>query len=138
VADPYLTPEQVRAKIRRQVPSDVTNDEIAELVTEFEEIAEQYRGVAFTDRTEGDEDPPWPGVVFETPPQVAKKACVEYVWLSVQAARSGTSRDVIAQTVEGNFTRYGTPSWPDGRPTGWNEVDRLLNSLPDYRVPGVA
>ena len=40
---------------------------------------------------------------------------------------------VIGQSFEGTYTRFSTPDWNAGRPTGYLEVDRLLNSLPDYR-----
>jgi hypothetical protein len=71
-------------------------------------------------------------------PAVAVRACAEYVRAVALAERSGTSRDVIAQSFDGGFTRYSTPDWSRGRPTGFLEVDRLLDTLPDYRVPGVA
>lgn len=71
-------------------------------------------------------------------PAVAARACAEYVRAVALAERSGTSRDVIAQSFDGGMTRYSTPDWSRGRPTGFLEVDRLLDSLPDYRVPGVA
>jgi hypothetical protein len=70
-------------------------------------------------------------------PAVAARACAEYVRAVALAERSGTSRDVIAQSFDGGFTRYSTPDWNRGRPTGFLEVDRLLDTLPDYRVPGV-
>jgi hypothetical protein len=71
-------------------------------------------------------------------PAAAKRACGEYVRAVALAERSGTSRDVIAQSFDGGMTRYSTPNWAQGRPTGFLEVDRLLESVPDYRVPGVA
>ncbi len=71
-------------------------------------------------------------------PAVAVRACAEYVRSVALAERSGTSRDVIAQSFDGGFTRYSTPDFSRGRPTGFLEVDRLLDTLPDYRVPGVA
>lgn len=71
-------------------------------------------------------------------PAAARRACMEYVRAVALSERSGTSRDVIAQSFDGGLTRYSTPNWSAGRPTGFLEVDRLLESLPDYRVPGVA
>lgn len=71
-------------------------------------------------------------------PAAAARACAEYVRAVALAERSGTSRDVIAQSFDGGMTRYSTPDWSRGRPTGFLEVDRLLDGLPDYRVPGVA
>jgi hypothetical protein len=52
VASPYLTPDQIRARVA--VLTDVDrypDDEIAEVVAEFEGLVEDYRGVAFTTRT---------------------------------------------------------------------------------------
>lgn len=67
------------------------------------------------------------------PPGVLVRATAEYVWCELSAARSGGSRDVIVQSYEGGVTRYSSPSWEQGRFTGWLEVDRLINSLRDHR-----
>ncbi len=56
-----------------------------------------------------------------------------YVRSCALADKSVVPRDVIAQTFEGGLTRFSTPDWDAGRPTGWLEVDRLLNALPDRR-----
>lgn len=64
-------------------------------------------------------------------------ACAEYVERVAKASRSGTSRDVIAQRFEDTYTRYSTPDWSAGRPTGYLEVDRLLNTLPNERIPAI-
>lgn len=136
-AAPYLTPAELRERSTHLAGQAGEDDALLErIVAEFEAIAEGYRGVAFTDRGQGEDD--YPGLVYETPPETILRACAEYVTHVVTSQRSGTSRDVIAQSIEGTWTRYGTPDWSAGRPTGWNEVDRLLNSLPDYRCPGVA
>lgn len=71
-------------------------------------------------------------------PETLRRACVEYVRSVVLPEQSGLTRDVIATSSDGFVTRYSTPSWGDGRPTGWIEVDRLLNQLPDYRTPAIA
>lgn len=73
----------------------------------------------------------------ETPKRIIR-ACVEYVSSVLRADSSGQSRDVIAQGFDGGFTRYSTPDKDAGRPTGWLEVDRLLDSMPDYDLPDVA
>ena len=73
-----------------------------------------------------------------TPPEALLRACAEYCRAVAFADRSGQSRDVIAQSFDGSFTRYSTPDWNRGRPTGFLEVDRLLNSLDNYRTPGIA
>jgi hypothetical protein len=73
-----------------------------------------------------------------TAPEVLLRACAEYCRSVAFADRSGQSRDVIAQSFDGSMTRYSTPDWNRGRPTGFLEVDRLLNSLDDYKAPGIA
>lgn len=134
MADPYLTPVEVRG--RRPDKLDlVSDDEIARLVAAFEELAEAYRGVAFIDR--GQDQAGYPGVPYPSPPETILDACAEYVVSVATSRSSGTTRDIIAQTFEGGMTRYSTPDWGAGRPTGYLEVDRLLNSLPDYRLPGI-
>lgn len=75
---------------------------------------------------------------YATTPATITAACREYV-RSVALQRSlNKTREVISTTVDGMFVRYSTPDWDAGRPTGFMEVDRLLNSAPDHRVPGVA
>ena len=64
---------------------------------------------------------------------VAKNACYEYVNRVLRSQDTGTSRDVISQGFDGGQTRYSTPDFDKGRPTGFLEVDRLLNTLPDLR-----
>lgn len=74
---------------------------------------------------------------YDAPPAAAREACREYVRSAIVRSRSG-QRDVIAQTAEGMTLRYSTPDWSAGRFTGFVEVDRLIGSLPDERVPGMA
>lgn len=134
MAAPYLSPDELRARSQRLASEP---DEVLErVVAEFEFVAEGYRGCQFTDRDQVAGD--YPGLIYTTPPEVILRACAEYVLCVVTSQASGTSRDVIAQSMDGSWTRYSTPDWAAGRPTGWTEVDRLLNSMPDYRVPGVA
>ncbi len=130
MADPYLTPAQARDRRPDQL-DQIADDDIARHVTAFEEIAEAYRGVAFTYR---DQDQP----TYMEPPETILDACAEYVAAVSRSRSAGSTRDVIAQTFDGGLTRYSTPDWGAGRPTGYLEVDRLLNSLPDYRLPGIA
>lgn len=73
----------------------------------------------------------------QSPPPAVREACREYVRSAVVRSRSG-QRDVIAQTAEGMTLRYSTPDWSADRWTGFVEVDRLIGSLPDERVPGMA
>lgn len=129
-----LTAAEIHERIDRM--SDVADTELARIVTEFTEIAQTYRGCLFEDL--GQDPEVFPGVPYSAPPEVLKRACAEYVAAVVTSSRSGTSREVIAQTIDGSWTRYSTPDWSAGRPTGWTEPDRLLNSLPDYRIPGIA
>jgi len=75
---------------------------------------------------------------LDSPPEIILRACAEYVRSVAFSSRSGQSRDVIAQSMDGSYTRYSTPDWNRGRPTGYLEVDRLLNSAPSYLTPGVA
>lgn len=71
-------------------------------------------------------------------PARLKRAIALYVQEVASLEQSGTGRNMLSQTFDGGSTRYSTPDMAAGRPTGWLEVDRLLNSLPDYRIPGVA
>lgn len=75
------------------------------------------------------------GVTFtiNEAPKAVQRACAEYVRASVLADRSGVPRDVIGQSFEGTYTRYSTPDKAAGRPTGYLDIDRLLNMLEDRR-----
>ena len=75
---------------------------------------------------------------YATTPAVVARACVQYVRACALRDDSGMGRDVIAQAFDGGTTRYSTPDKNAGRPTGYIEVDRLLNQAPSYRTPGVA
>ena len=75
---------------------------------------------------------------YASPPAAILDACTEYVLCVLRARASGVSRNTLSEATEAGTTRYSTPDWSAGRPTGWLEVDRLLNSLPDYRIPGMA
>lgn len=72
-----------------------------------------------------------------TPPEILR-ACREYVRACALADRSRIPRDVISQSGDGFTTRYSTPDWNARRPTGFIEVDRILNSVDQYRTPRVA
>lgn len=189
----YLT--AAAAKLRDDRLADFDATAIDARIAAFEEIAEPYRGVAFTPRTatnvmvrgcdrttlvlphvkvstpsaiavdgvaltsgqladvtvwgnEGtlERDAGWSGTSvvltyvygYATPPAAVLDACTEYVLSTLRSRQSGVSRNVLSEATEAGTTRYSTPDWAAGRPTGWLEVDRLLNSLPDYRVPGLA
>lgn len=68
------------------------------------------------------------------------RACREYVRSCALADRSRTPRDAYLQQGDGITFRLSTPDWDDGRPTGYIEVDRILNTAlktSGYRIPGV-
>lgn len=79
------------------------------------------------------------GVIYvhglDEPPQTLIDATLDYVRARALQGGSGVPRDAISQSVEGMTTRFSTPDKNAGRPTGYLDVDRLLNSLPDYRIP---
>lgn len=69
-----------------------------------------------------------------TAPEEFLRGCREYVRSCALADQSTVPRDVISQSFgDGGYTRYSTPDWAAGRPTGYLEVDRILNGLPDRR-----
>lgn len=73
---------------------------------------------------------------MDAPNNALKRATALYVQRTAEAEKSGQGRDLIAQGIDGGTTRYSTPDKAAGRPTGWLEVDRLLNSLRP-RIPGI-
>lgn len=216
---PYLTPADLKNDPNLMVLVNVDDGYLADLIEEFEEIAESYRGVAFTTRTVTGEtcfvqtDVPfaapgysfagygmlsgrvhagitlshpkiiavtamtvqdssgavtvqdltklnvdsqagavyspfgfYPGTTvsidythgFQTPPKALLRACRQYVRGVATRDGSGVPRDAIGQRFDdGSYIRYSTPDASAGRPTGYLEVDRLLNTLPDYTICGV-
>lgn len=70
-------------------------------------------------------------------PTAIKRACVQYVRAVALRDDSDASRDIIQQGYDGGSTRYSTPDWDAGRPTGYLEVDRILNQF-GREIPGVA
>lgn len=62
-------------------------------------------------------------------------ACAEYVKSVAMQRLKATGREIIATASDGVLHRFSTPDIRAGRPTGWLEVDQLLNSLPDFRYP---
>jgi hypothetical protein len=75
---------------------------------------------------------------FSEPPRAILRACREYVRSCALADRSSIPRDAYLQNGDGITFRLSTPDWAAGRPTGFIEVDRLLNSVDSYRIPGIA
>lgn len=191
---PYLTATEIRDKARSEDlrNTDLFSDaDLEDLVAEFEEIAEDYCGVAFIPRTVTEVvtmtcsdvvilqpkitavsaltidgtastaysiddasnaaagllilDSRTTGDVsvtythgFATLPATVSRACVQYVRACALRDDSNVTRDVISVGFEGGSTRYSTPDPAAGRPTGYIEVDRLLNSTGWRRPPGIA
>lgn len=74
----------------------------------------------------------WPGSAM------LLQACRTYVRSKAKLEKSNVGRDQISAIgPEGGTIQYSTPNIAQGRPTGYLEVDELLNLLPDHRVPGV-
>lgn len=187
----YLTAAQVRSRVPAlQNTTTFSDAELDRLVSEFEPIAERFRGVAFTPRTRTQVFAfPKPVVLLgsqplrsvtsftvdgvagtvanlsvdtqtgkiagggwigaetlsvtyshglDAPDPIVLRACAEYCRAVAVSDRSGQGRDVISQSFDGGVTRYSTPDFGRGRPTGFLEVDRLLSSVRDYRLTAVA
>lgn len=187
----YLTAAQVRSRVPAlQNTTTYSDAELDRLVSEFESIAERFRGVAFVPRTRTEvftypssvvllgsqplrsitsftvdgvagtvanltvdtstgkiADGGWYGsktlsVTYshglDSPDANILRACAEYCRAVAFSDRSGQGRDVISQSFDGGVTRYSTPDFARGRPTGYLEVDRLLTSVRDYRTTAVA
>jgi hypothetical protein len=71
-----------------------------------------------------------PGLIWE--------ADIEYVRAASMRTKSNVPRDLPNQPMNGGTTTYAMPNWAEGAPTGYTEVDRLLNSVTDRRLPGIA
>lgn len=66
-------------------------------------------------------------------PDAIKRACIDYVARTLRSEDSGTGPDVSRTGfADGGFTQFIQPDWSNGKPTGWRDVDRVLNS---YRQP---
>lgn len=73
------------------------------------------------------------------PPATLVAACKDYVRSKALERFGGNriGRDVISSSDgAGGSTRYSTPDWSAGRPTGYFDIDRVLNSL-GTPLPGV-
>lgn len=74
----------------------------------------------------------------QTPtPVVLLDAATEYVNQVVKYRASGMSRDTAPISGDAGYYTPPVPNWPAGQYTGWREVDRLINSAPDFRIPGI-
>lgn len=199
MATPYTTAANVRSLVPPLADENTFTDVmLGNYIAEFEAVAEDYRGVAFTPRDSVERHSMmtyaplqlfWPKVRsitsisidgtaqttdqyqldqfgrvigllsagpnpygswatvtyshgFDAPPAgtygpLVVRACVQYVRAVALRDLSDLNRDVISFSDGGMTYRYSTPSKEAGRPTGFIEVDRLLNSLPDYRTVGI-
>lgn len=201
-SDRYATVADVRSIAALADPGEFSAARILAAITEFEDIADTYRGIAYVRRVSVDRvrveqgcsklsfdrvmvrqvraiynaagtalpvtswalngrgfvniDSYLAGIAYSTlgagydvtvvwehgqdtgVPETLRRATVQHVRSTLLNESSGLSRDVIATAEQGFVTRYSTPSWKDGRPTGFTEVDRLLNQIPDRRPAGIA
>ena len=71
---------------------------------------------------------------YDSPSPALLRACREYVRSVALADRSNVGRDVIRQSAGEMTTQYSTPDPDRGRPTGFLEVDRLINLQPNHRL----
>lgn len=71
---------------------------------------------------------------YTTPPATILDACTEYVLCMVRSRASGVSRNTTSQATDVGTTRFTKIDWEGGTPTGWSDVDRLLNSRDIERV----
>lgn len=67
-------------------------------------------------------------------PAALLDACTEYVLCVLRSRAAGVSRNTSTLITDAGTTRFTAIDWEGGTPTGWSEVDRLLNTLPDYRI----
>lgn len=75
---------------------------------------------------------------YDNPPDALRRACKQYIRAVLLSESSGVPRDVVYQSMDGMTTRYSSPDKEAGRPTGFIEVDRLLNSVIDERTPAIS
>lgn len=85
----------------------------------------------------------WPYTVRYThgadrPPVELKNACAAYVRAKALQGGNRVGRDVLSMTdPAGIGTQFSTPSWAQGRPTGFLDIDAVLTSL-GAPLPGIA
>lgn len=70
---------------------------------------------------------------YDEPPARLIQACKRFVANEASSDATGKSRNVISEAVDGSYIRYGTPDWSAGRPTGWMNVDVVLDGLRNSR-----
>lgn len=76
---------------------------------------------------------------FGTPPPAILRGCREFVRARALAEKANAPRNAISwQDDSGWSYRTSTADWNAGRYTGLMVVDDAINSVTDYRVPGLA
>lgn len=190
----YPTVAEIRERVKKLASTDdFPTATLQDLIDEFQELAERYRGVSFVSTTATAEKHTldgqrhvrleWPvitsitsatvtdsagtvttltvadivinhdaplvdlggtytGVLsityvhgLSTTPPAIVRGCREYVRGYALRDASNIGRDIVSQAGEaGGTTRFVTEDWDAGRPTALLEVNRLLNSVRDYRL----
>lgn len=74
----------------------------------------------------------------EEMPAVIPVVTAMYVERMASLDRAGSTPDVSRQGFDGGSTVYVQPDPANGKLTGFREIDRLVNSLPRYKTPGIA
>ena len=113
---PYLTAAAAIARDPRLARWSTDLAAIDRELLALVEIVERYRGEVWDADHLG-----------EVPSFLVDAAC-EYAVCVLTSRASGASRNTLAEATETGTTRYSTPDWHAGRPTGYLEVDRLLNT----------
>lgn len=76
---------------------------------------------------------------YEVPPAAILRACREFVRGRAIESQGNAPRNAISWQDDSGFSyRDGTADWSAGRYTGLRVVDDAINTVTDYRVPGVA
>jgi len=194
MADPYYSVDTLRNLVSVLPDAGRHSDElIAELIAEYEDIAERARGVAYRHReatfttrpdrcsillphlqivsidsvsidgeawtTEQVEAITFDGSLgmvdaggwwgsratigythgLDAPPPAILRGCREFARARALAEKANAPRNAISwQDDSGWSYRTSTADWAAGRYTGIMAVDDAINSVTDYRVPGLA
>lgn len=70
---------------------------------------------------------------YATPDETLLQACAMFVERSCVADKTGQTRDALKFNPETGTVQYSTANEAQGRPTGFYDVDALLNSMRDER-----
>lgn len=119
MADPYVTAAEIRAAVSGLADETMFPDPTLErFVERFEQLAESYRGVAFTPRTATDEILASRGPLLLSCPRVTEVTAISY--------DTGTAPEVEDVTIRGGSSLYQAGCWPQGR---WVTVTYLHGYL---------